>query len=359
MDGAGDIVAISLPFVAGVAASCILPVSYVIPSAALALSCLFLILTVSGPSVKGWCIPPAYFFLGILCHSSSAIYGTAPDVSESLHRMALDRFRNLLDRSGLADDGTRGLVCALLTGDRRILGKDVIQAFRLSGASHILALSGLHLGVIYLALNRVLSVFGKSRTASIVRSGSIVAFSAIYVLATGAAPSLVRAFIFIVLNELSKQFPGRTRQPLRILLVSLTIHLAVSPSSVASLGFQLSYLAMLGITLVFPVMDAWYPGSGNAAADRFNIPRRIWTSVSMTVSCQLFTAPLVWLRFGTFPEYFLLTNLLALPLSEALILASLSVLILSSIGICPGFLVSFTDGLARVLVSCLELISSM
>ena len=193
---------------------------------------------------------------------------------------------------------------------------------------------------------------GRSRPATLLRSLLQVGFAAGYVVMTGASPSLVRAFLFILLNELARLLPGRRRSPLNLFCTALTLQLALSPGVITSLGFQLSYLAMLGIVLVFPRLDAWYP-----RGPRLDPLRRIWSGVALTLSCQLFTAPLVWLRFRQFPKYFLLTNLGAMPLTEAFIACSLAVLAAGRR--CPEGIKNLADAVGQILMHFLETIASI
>ena len=169
---------------------------------------------------------------------------------------------------------------------------------------------------------------------------------------TGASPSLVRAFLFILLNELARLLPGRRRSPLNLYCTALTLQLALSPGVITSLGFQLSYLAVLGIVTVFPHLDAWYP-----RGPRLDPLRRIWSAVALTLSCQLFTAPLVWLRFREFPKYFLITNLGAMPLTEAFVCCSLPVLALGEH--CPEGIKKLADAVGQLLLQFLETVASI
>ena len=183
-----------------------------------------------------------------------------------------------------------------------------------------------------------------------VRSTAAVGAAAFYLAMTGASPSLVRAFLFILFNELARLLPGRRRRPVNIFCAARTVQLAVSPGVVRSLGFQLSYLAMLGIFLIHPRLDAWYPQSV-----RWDPLRRLWTAVSLTLSCQAFTAPLVWLRFHTFPKYFLLTNLAALPLTEAFLFCALPALVPG----CPDAIKNLADFLGQTLLFLLETVAAI
>ena len=253
---------------------------------------------------------------------------------------------------------TNALLRALLTGKRDLLDKHTVAAFRRAGASHILALSGLHLGIIYLIISRLLFFLGKSRRAFILRSAIIVGLCGTYTLATGAGPSIVRAFIFITLAEIARNCPGRRRSGVNIWCTALLIQLCLKPSVISSIGFQLSYLAMLGTFTIFPVLRDWYPSAG-PSKDRWNPIRRIWEMMALSLSCQLFTAPLVWLRFHTFPKYFLLANLISLPLTEALMVGGLVCIGLESLKISPRFLTRAVDWISELLCSSLETIASI
>lgn len=303
-------------------------------------------------------------------------------------------FRSMISSIPFPHEGTAPLVNALLTGDRSSLDSSVMNSFRDSGASHILALSGLHLGIIYGILLKVTSIFGKHPTVKAVRSLIIISLCGIYTLATGASPSLVRAFLFILVNETAR-LTHRSNNPLRVYCAALFIQTAINPQVISSTGFQLSYLAMAGIFLLYPALKKWYPqeaagdmliekGTGPTESDGLEgmmidkdagrarrcrtswmktivsaAPRKIWDAAALTISCQVFTGPLAWWKFGTFPKYFLLTNLLSLPLTSAVMLLSVSTSVLFTIGICPDFLISLTDSSASLLFFIMKVISSM
>ena len=80
---------------------------------------------------------------------------------------------------------------------------------------------------------------------------------------------------------------------------------------------------------------------------------------ALCISCQLFTAPLAWLRFHSFPRYFLLTNLLAIPVTSVLMGTALLTLLLQALGCCPPLLLTATDSLCRLLLWILEVIAEM
>lgn len=332
---------------------------------------------------------------GVFCAATSTLTSLGAVAGKPLFAGLAADFRSMISSIPFPHEGTAPLVNALLTGDRSSLDSSVMNSFRDSGASHILALSGLHLGIIYGILLKVTSIFGKHPTVKAVRSLIIISLCGIYTLATGASPSLVRAFLFILVNETAR-LTHRSNNPLRVYCAALFIQTAINPQVISSTGFQLSYLAMAGIFLLYPALKKWYPqkeaagdmlienGAGLTECDGLEgvmidkdccrarrcwtswmktivsaAPRKIWDAAALTISCQVFTGPLAWWKFGTFPKYFLLTNLLSLPLTSAVMLLSVSTSVLFAIGICPDFLISLTDSSASLLLFIMKVISSM
>lgn len=254
-----------------------------------------------------------------------------------------------------SSDKTPGLIQVLLTGDRSGIDRSTRDIFRSSGASHILALSGLHLGIIYSIILLLSRPLGNTPAANRLRYAVTVPLCGFYTLATGAGPSVTRAFLFILLGETAR-ITHRAKRPPRIFLAALTLQLIAKPSSLAETGFQLSYLAMAGITLVFPVLDSWFPAGSHSRAD---IPRRIWQAAALSISCQIFTGPLAWLKFGTFPKYFLLTNILAMPVTTLVMITSVLATALSAAGICPLWAVEANEKTVSLLIWILTVISEM
>ena len=369
MRDASDMAAIALPFAAGVAACAALaggaasgPGAADTAAAGFAASAVlagavgltaFIFRRRTGP------LPYIllFFCLECFCFLTRALLpqAAAPGPVGRMAAGALAGLRRLIAALPLKHGSTHSLVAALMTGDRSGLTAEQTAAFRNSGASHILALSGLHLGVIYLIVSKLLSVLGNAPTIRRIRSALIVLFAGFYTLATGAGPSIVRAFLFILIRETCALFPERRTSPVRILMTALTLQLAFRPEVITSLGFQLSYLAMTGITVLYPHLSAWYPDNGRA----FQPVRRIWQAAALAVSCQIFTAPLAWIRFHNFPKYFILTNILALPLTSALMATSVAAIVLQGLGGCPSFLADTVDVLAQSLLFILDVISGM
>ena len=202
-------------------------------------------------------------------------------------------------------------------------------------------------------LRRVLAVLRNSRPAWIVRAALTVGFCAVYTIACGASPSLIRALLFIILGQVAALCPGRRSSPTGRLCVAATIQLALDPLSIRSVAFQLSYLAMVGVVVIAPRLEAWYPAT--RLSSRIDPLRAVWKAASLALSCQLTTAPVVWLRFGYLPQYFLLTNLFAMPVCELLLPVAILTLVLG----CPDVMVRLTDLLATGMLQILEVIASL
>lgn len=299
----------------------------------------------------------------ILCGLMTGLAGGAMEISSITSSGDLFRFaarcgktaQETINSIPFSDHKTNALLNALLTGERHHIPEDIVTSFRKSGASHILALSGLHLGIIYGIVRILHTPLGNSPVMARVKSSSAITICTIYAFATGAGPSIVRALIFIMIREISSM-AGRYVSLKQSLLVSLIIHLTLSPMSIKSAGFQLSYAAMAGITFIYPEMKSFWPDSGNR---RHGILHQIWNTASMSISCQLTTAPLAWLYFRSLPEYFILTNMIALPLTGIIIPSAIITVILFRIGVCPEIMTRATESLVKMLTAALETISAM
>lgn len=235
MDRTGNIAALSLTFAAGVAAGSILVAQimarYLSPGGLYAiLTCLFIvtltILTAARLSRRGglWKILILFLLTGIFCAVCSFVSGIGAGTAGSggIAAGCADNVRSMLDSIPFPSTRTSPLLKALLTGDKSGLDSHTVATFRDSVAAHILALSGLHLGFIYAILLKVTSLAGMSPRVRKIRSILIIAVSGFYTIATGASPSLVRAFLFIVINETARLL-HRHVPPVHVLCIALMI----------------------------------------------------------------------------------------------------------------------------------------
>lgn len=344
---------VSLFFACGVAAGALLeargPAAYLLSGICAAL------LLFSFPTVQRYAsILPAVFALcGFFVFISHSLGSAGGSTIEGFAQKAGTGFGAFIDSIPFRESCTGTLLKAFLQGNRGGVPKETLAAFRRAGASHLLALSGLHMGIIYMLLDRLAGLFGRSPGMRKVRYGLLLGVSLFFTLMTGASPSIVRAFLFILMRETARLL-CRPQSLGKTLCSALLIQLAIMPEAISSAGFQLSYLALTGITIIYPRMEKWYPGYGKSDPLRY-----LWQTSALSISCQVFTAPLVYLLFGTFPMHFLLTNLIAIPLTTVFMSAGIAALALSAAGICPAFLYQACDALGSALVFSLEVVSSL
>lgn len=209
----------------------------------------------------------------------------------------------------------KALAEALLIGYKDDLDKDLVQSYSNTGVIHIIAVSGMHLGIIYLLLSRILQPFKKNSSArwlsAVVILGILWAFS----LLAGAGPSVVRSALMFSLIIIGDAFSKRS-SIYNNLAASAFLLLCWNPFWLWDAGFQLSYAAVLGIVLFFkPVYNLLF--IQNKLLDG------IWKLNAVTISAQLLTLPFTIYHFHQFPNLFLLANLVAVPLSSILLIGEI------------------------------------
>lgn len=317
------------------------------------------------------------FLTGVYCQTSyniSASYhipplepvsSPGPDTADGNHKtkglryaadIAAEALKAETDRIPFENKECNALVKALISGDRRDLSTKTTSAFRDSGGAHILALSGLHLGMIYAMISLVFRPARLFRGGKTIRMIMICGSAFFYTIMTGASPSTVRALLFIVFTELSAVL-FRKKKPLTSLFAALSVQCALDPPVVTSAGFQLSYLAMTGIFVLFPKMSGWFPVPDKKGFAF--IMKKIWDGAALSISCQIFTGPLAWYLFGSAPEFFIITNLVAIPLTNIIIPLTAGILVLQTAGFCPGFLIRTGEFFLETLIAGVSVIQSL
>lgn len=214
-----------------------------------------------------------------------------------------------------------GVAEALLIGYRNDLDKDLVQLYSNTGVVHIIAISGLHLGMIY---GFILLLFSSYKHAKWYRfTVPLVALITIWLftLLAGAVPSILRSavtFSFMAAGI----FINRKTNIYNTLAASAFCLLLFNPFLLWDVGFQLSYAAVLGI-LVFtkPLFNCWYIGNKWLS--------KLWQLTCVNIAAQIFTLPLVLYNFHQFPMLFLLNNLFVIPLSEFILFSTLLLVLIS------------------------------
>ncbi len=192
------------------------------------------------------------------------------------------------------------ILSALTLGNKTNLDPEIKQAWSNAGAIHVLAVSGLHVGIIYLIANLLLQYLLRWKYGRWIRAVLLLIILWLYALITGLSPSVMRAscmFSFIVFGSALH----RQTAILNSLTASAALLLVYDPYLLFSAGFQFSYLAVFGIVLLQPGLEQliYIPG---------RIPFFFWRLTTVTLSAQLSTFPLSIYYFHQFPSYFLLSS---------------------------------------------------
>ncbi|MCD7713495.1 MAG: ComEC family competence protein [Prevotella sp.] len=198
------------------------------------------------------------------------------------------------------------LVAAMAFGDRSTLSAEMRDVFARAGVSHLLALSGLHLGIIYVLLSMVFFTLC-GRTA-----GSVIVVMSLWLYAflVGMPASVIRAAVMLSLYTILA-LGGRERLSVNALCVTVLIMLLSNPLMIWDIGFQLSVLSVLSIALLYGRIYGLI--SFKFLFNHF-IFRKLWALAALSTSAQFGTMPLVIYYFGRVAAYFLLANIVAVPI---------------------------------------------
>ena len=220
-----------------------------------------------------------------------------------------------------------GIISALTLGYREDLDKDVQRAFSASGAMHVLAVSGLHTGIVWgivmwiLTLGVLYKPLWEDKFRRWLLNISTIVLIWAYAFLTGLSPSVMRSALMLTFWALSSLLEQQTSR-WNPLLAAAVVILIVNPLALWSVSFQLSFAAVAGIMLFGSSMQQAVVSKG-----------RVWQSVSrlliVSLAAQLGTIPLTLHYFGQTSNYFALTNLIVVPMAGILLSLGFSTLAMS------------------------------
>ncbi|WP_029905913.1 ComEC/Rec2 family competence protein [Prevotella sp. 10(H)] len=233
---------------------------------------------------------------------------SAGGVSSSLKYTALRCRQHIMDFYKSLDftDTEYSILSALTLGYQNDLTDDIKQGFRTTGTVHVLSVSGLHVGIIYLMISFLLSFIRKGTKYYWLKPVFIILLLWVYAFITGLPPSVVRASGMLTVFCAGEIF-GRKSFSMHALFIAAFFILLINPFTLFDIGFQLSFVSVLSILYLQP------KASSLLKIDN-KLLRNIWQMFTLSVVAQLATFPLCLYYFGTFPTYFFVTNLLIVPL---------------------------------------------
>ena len=219
------------------------------------------------------------------------------------------------------DTDELGVISAILLGCDDKLEPNLVQSYASTGASHILCVSGMHVGIVYMMLSFLLAFLNRNKRQRIIRSLLLVLAIWLYACITGLFPSVMRAatmFTFVALGGIIE----RNTNSYTSLLASLFFLLLLNPLLIFQVGFQFSYLAVFGIVWMQRPLKSLY----NA---RTKIGSHVWDIITVSLAAQLLVSPLSMFYFHQFPNYFLLTNVAVISLAPVVVIGGIVVLVAS------------------------------
>lgn len=272
----------------------------------------------------------------------------APGLLSSRLVAAREYILNVL-RKNLGDAGNSyGIAAALLLGYTEELDQDVLDSYTHTGVVHIIAVSGMHLGLIYLLLNRIFVFVPFLKNSRVLQSLLRIAGLWSFALLTGASASVCRAAVMFSVVELGS-LSGKSASGLNALAASAFLLLVFHPFHLWDIGFQLSYLAVAGIMLfqqpLYRMMQLQ-----NRLLDA------IWKLSAVSMAAQLLTFPVCLFYFHQFPNLFLPANLLAVPLSAFAIYTGIALVLFGNLPVVAPALAWLTDSLIRLMNGWIALI---
>lgn len=359
---------LSISFTLGVLAGRVCTLQWGLPPSPipifLAMNILFILLIVSNRLIRRstqWftafilCACTIFLLTGYLYSSfshqgASIVHGNRIDYNIHNHNSmqnekALrlqEQLHSHLQSSPVGTAAEKSIIEAMTIGHRSSMDKNLRKQFAAAGISHMLALSGFHLSAIYLLLYLLLRPIRNIPKVRIAVSLSVILLLWFYALLTGMSPSIVRAVIFCTIIEIC-HLSRRRVNLLNSCSIASFIILMYDPLFIGHIGFQLSFLSVMGIAL-------W----------QHQLPRNWLLGIlTITIICSLVTFPLVAHYFGTLPVYGLLTNPVATILAYPIVILSMLWWLLSLIFIPVNWLLQIIVFFTHLLVSLVRMVGGL
>lgn len=233
------------------------------------------------------------------------------------------------------------VLSALTVGYKDEMSDELKATYQAAGVSHILALSGMHVAILWGLFSRIMKPLDRKQSLRWVKCFFLVLMLWGFAFLVGLSASVVRAVVMCMLLTVA-QAAGRQAFSLNTLAIAAFFMLLYNPFYLFDVGFQLSFLAVVSILMIYPVVfQAW--------RTRRSVLRYVWGVIAVSLAAQLGTAPLVIYYFAHFPIYFLLANLIVAPLAFLIIYGAVAIFILSPFAAVHGWVAKALDSLLWLL----------
>lgn len=217
----------------------------------------------------------------------------------------------VLDKSGMSENNLM-VARALILGEKSSLDRETLRTFSSAGAMHVLAVSGLHVGIVMLLFSFLLKPIKRLPKGRLLFVLLVVLCIWFYALITGMSSSVLRAAVMFSFVIVGKELE-RENSVYQSIMVSAFILILIEPLIIFQVGFQLSYLAVLGIVFLQPkIYNLFYT--------KYYLLDKVWQISSVSIAAQLATFPLGLYYFHQFPNFFMISNLIVIPLAFAILI---------------------------------------
>lgn len=224
---------------------------------------------------------------------------------------------------------------ALILGQQQEISSDIIKDYQYSGATHVLSVSGLHVGFIMLFITFILKPIPNTRKGSAVKLAAILISLAGFAVISGLSPSVLRSVVMFSFVATGNHL-RRSGNIYHTLLVSILLILLFEPYFLFDVGFQLSYLALFFIVWLQPILKKiWMPKN--------KILIYIWDALTVSFAAQIGTLPLCLYCFHQFPGLFFVTNIIILPVLSFIMIAGIIVMLIAIFTSPPAILVKIFE----------------
>jgi len=240
---------------------------------------------------------------------------------------------------------------ALILGQRREISNELYKNYAAAGAIHILAISGLHIGILLFILNFLFKRLNHTKFGKLIKTLIIIVLLWSFAILTGLSPSVVRAVTMFSFLAIGLQIKRKT-SALNSLSLSLFILLLINPYYIFQVGFQLSYLAVFSIIIFQPIIYS-------LIKPKVKIVDYLWKLSSVSIAAQIGVLPLSLYYFHQFPGLFLATNLVILPFLGILLTFGILVIILAFFQILPDFTAEIFNFILNKMNGFIEWIAAM
>jgi len=242
------------------------------------------------------------------------------------------------------------IIQALLLGQRQDISPETYSNYAAAGVIHILAVSGLHVGIILLLLNWVLKPVERIAKGKLIKALLLLTLLWGFAILAGLSPSVVRAVSMFSFFAIGIQF-NRRSSALNTLFTSLLFLLLINPNYIFQVGFQLSYLAVSTIILLQPYLFKLF-------TPKLKLIKYLWGIFTVTIAAQIGVLPLSLFYFHQFPGLFFISNLVILPFLGIILGLGILVMLMAVTGLLPSVLASFYGGMISTLNNFVAYVAS-